>query len=65
MAAVAAAGEGDWSFKDDAGDVHGFYDEATIRAWAVAGYLASDTEVQRRLDKEVWGSSASACSGAH
>jgi len=42
----------EWSFRDDDGETHGFYDTETMRAWLDAGYLASDTEVQRRIDTE-------------
>ena len=63
MAAMAAAAEEEeeWSFKDDAGNVHGFFDAATVRAWAVAGYLTSDTEVQRRSAREAHTGAAEEC----
>ena len=41
-----------WSFRDDDGETHGYYDTDTMRSWLGAGYLASDTEVQRRVDAE-------------
>ena len=41
-----------WSFRDDDGETHGYYDTDTMHSWLEAGYLASDTEVQRRVDAE-------------
>ena len=41
-----------WSFRDDAGDVHGYYDTETMRSWLDGGYIASDSEVQKRVDTE-------------
>ena len=42
----------EWSFRDDEGETHGFYDTDTIKSWLEDGYVASDTEVQRRADTE-------------
>jgi hypothetical protein len=52
MAAWADAAAGTFSFKDDDGDVHGWYDADTIRHWARSGYLTSETEVRRRTGEE-------------
>ena len=42
----------EWSFRDDEGETHGFYDTDTMKSWLEDGYVGSDTEVQRRADTE-------------
>jgi hypothetical protein len=42
----------EWSFRDEEGEVHGYYDTETMQSWLAEGYIASDTEVQRRVDTE-------------
>ncbi|KAK3048835.1 hypothetical protein LTR09_009730 [Extremus antarcticus] len=43
-----AAGGAEWEFRwSEGGDLHGPYDEATMRAWREAGYFAEGVEFRR------------------
>jgi len=42
----------EWLFRDEEGETHGYYDSDTLRSWLQDGYLASDSEIQKKMDTE-------------